>query len=256
MSPSRPRPRLTRERFDAALFDLDGVLTETAKVHAACWKRLFDSYLRERAARSGEAFRPFDIEADYLTYVDGKHREDGVRSFLASRGIELPEGKPGDSAESETVSGLGSRKDAFVKEVLESQGVDAYPDAVALVRALRKQGMRTAVVSSSRNCRAVLEAAGIADLFDARVDGEVAAERGLPGKPAPDTFLAAAEDLGVQPSRAAVIEDAISGVQAGRAGGFGLVIGVARHGEAAALRESGADVVVDDLSALGEGSVE
>jgi beta-phosphoglucomutase family hydrolase len=250
MSPSRLREPLTRERFDAVLFDLDGVLTETATVHAACWKRLFDEFLRERSDRTGEPFRPFDPEADYLSHVDGKPREDGVRDFLKSRGIELPDGAPDDPPGTDTVRGLGNRKDQLVNEILESRGVEAYAGSAELVRALRAAGFGTAVVSSSRNCRAVLEAASIADLFDVRVDGEVAAQLGLPGKPRPDTFLAAARDLGVDPERAVVFEDAISGVQAARDGGFGLVIGVARHGDPEELRRNGADLVVDDLAEL------
>jgi beta-phosphoglucomutase family hydrolase len=250
MSPSRLREPLTRERFDAILFDLDGVLTETATVHAACWKRLFDEFLRERSDRTGEPFRPFDPEADYLSHVDGKPREDGVRDFLKSRGIELPDGAPDDPPGTDTVRGLGNRKDQLVNEILESRGVEAYAGSAELVRALRAAGFGTAVVSSSRNSRAVLEAASIADLFDVRVDGEVAAQLGLPGKPRPDTFLAAARDLGVDPERAVVFEDAISGVQAARDGGFGLVIGVARHGDPEELRRNGADLVVDDLAEL------
>ena len=240
--------RVTREAFDAVLFDLDGVLTDTAKVHAGCWKELFDDFLRERAAASGEPFRPFEIETDYRLHVDGKPRSDGVRDFLASRAIELPEGSPDDPPDGLTMAGLGNRKDAMVKSALDSQGVEAYAGSVEWVRQLRKEGMKTAVVSSSHNCAAVLRAAEIADLFDARVDGEVATREHLPGKPAPDTFLSAAERLGVEPARAVVVEDAISGVQAGSAGGFGLVIGVARKGDASELRENGADVVVSDLS--------
>ena len=241
---------LSRNKFDAVLFDLDGVLTATAKVHAACWKKMFDEYLRMRGTKTRESFRPFEIQTDYKTYVDGKPRYDGVRDFLKSRAIDLPEGHPGDPPTAETVCGLGNRKNDMINDVLESEGVEPYEGSVALVRQLRLQGIKTAVVSSSQNCLAVLQAATMADLFDARVDGEVASRRHLRGKPAPDTFLAAATDLGVSPPRAVVVEDAISGVQAGRAGGFGLVIGVARKGEGDALKDNGADVVVTDLSEL------
>jgi beta-phosphoglucomutase family hydrolase len=243
---------LSRNRFDAVLFDLDGVLTATAKVHAACWKRMFDEYLRMRAAKTGVSFRPFEIQTDYKTYVDGKPRYDGVRDFLKSRAIDLPEGNPSDPPTAETVCGLGNRKNDMINDVLESEGVEPYEGSIALVRQLRRQGMKTAVVSSSQNCLTVLQAAKMADLFDARVDGGVAAQLDLRGKPSPDTFLAAATQLGVWPQRAVVVEDAISGVQAGRAGRFGLVIGVARKGEGDALKDNGADVVVADLSELVE----
>ncbi|MBW2418891.1 MAG: beta-phosphoglucomutase family hydrolase [Deltaproteobacteria bacterium] len=250
MAGSDAVPQLDRGSYDAALFDLDGVLTDTARVHAAAWKRLFDDFLRARAEREGAPFREFDIEGDYLVYVDGKPRYDGVRSFLASREIELPEGEEDDPPESESVRGLGLRKDGFVKEVMARDGVEAYPTSVELVRKLREQGFRTAVVSSSHNCAAALEVAGIADLFDSRVDGVVIDEMGIPGKPAPDSFLEAARQLGVAPERAIVVEDAISGVEAGRAGGFGLVIGVARKGDAGELARHGAHHVVADLGEL------
>jgi alpha,alpha-trehalase len=250
MSTKRSQKLLPRDRFDAVLFDLDGVLTDTAKVHAACWKTMFDRFLQKRAAAAGEPFRPFDVGTDYLAHVDGKLRQDGVRDFLRSREIELPEGAPDDPSGRETVCGLGNRKDDLVNEILDTEGVDRYEGSVDLIRELRSEGMKTAVVSASRNCPAVLEAAGISDLFDARVDGAVAAELGLPGKPAPDTYLEAARRLGVEPKRAAIVEDAISGVQAGRDGGFGLVIGVARHIEAGELEARGAHVVVSDLGDL------
>lgn len=241
---------LTRERFDAVLFDLDGVLTDTARLHAAAWKQMFDEYLAERAERTGEPFRPFDTGADYVRYVDGKPRFDGVRDFLEGRGIALPEGSADDPPTRETVCGLGNRKNDLVNATLASEGVEAYPGSVALVRNLREQGMKTAVVTSSSNCDTVLAAAGIADLFDARVDGSDLGELGLAGKPAPDAFLEAARRLGVDAKRAVVVEDAISGVQAGSAGGFGMVIGVARKDNAQALTENGADVVVNDLSEI------
>jgi alpha,alpha-trehalase len=239
---------LTRDRFDAVLFDLDGVLTDTARLHAAAWKRMFDAYLAERAERTGEPFRPFDIGADYVAYVDGKPRFDGVRDFLEGRGIALPEGAADDPPSRETVCGLGNRKNELVNETMASEGVEAYPGSVALVRELRARGMKTAVVTSSGNCDTVLAAAGIADLFETRVDGNDLGELGLAGKPAPDAFLEAARRVGADAKRAVVVEDAISGVQAGRAGGFGLVIGVARKDNEQALTENGADVVVKDLA--------
>jgi len=236
-------------RFDAVLFDLDGVLTDTARVHAASWKKMFDAFLRQRAEVTGEPFRAFEMD-DYRLNVDGRPRYDGVRDFLKSRGIELPEGSPEDPADRETVCGLGNRKNEMVTEVIKSEGVHAYPGSVALVRYVREHGLRTAVVSASANCAAVLEAAKIADLFEARVDGMVLEERHLRGKPEPDSFLEAARQLGVKPSRAVVVEDAISGVQAGHAGAFGLVVGVARKSDEDALAENGADVVVHDLAEL------
>jgi alpha,alpha-trehalase len=239
---------LTRDRFDAVLFDLDGVLTDTARLHASAWKQMFDEYLAARAERTGEPFRPFDIGSDYVQYVDGKPRFDGVRDFLASRDIELPQGAADDPPARETVCGLGNRKNELVNATMAAEGVEAYPGSVALVRELRAQGMKTAVVTSSSNCETVLAAAKIADLFDARVDGNDLCELGLAGKPAPDAFLEAARRLGVDAKRAVVVEDAISGVQAGSAGGFGLVLGVARKDNAQALADNGADLVVNDLA--------
>lgn len=241
---------VTPERFDGVLFDLDGVLTDTAQVHATCWKRMFDEFLHNHASRTGEPFRPFEIATDYKQYVDGKLRYEGVRSFLESRGIDLPYGEPDAPPDDNTICGLGNRKNALVGEILASEGVVVYEGSVAWVRHLRGLGVKTAVVSASRNCQAVLEAAGIGALFDVRVDGEVADRLGLAGKPEPATFLEAARKLGVAPGRAVVVEDAIAGVQAGRAGAFGLVIGVARKGDAAALQENGADVVLTDLGDL------
>jgi beta-phosphoglucomutase family hydrolase len=232
------------------LFDLDGVLTETAKVHDAAWKEMFDDYLRERARQSGEPFVPFDPVADYDEYVDGKPRADGTRSFLASRGIELPEGHENDPPDAETVYGLGNRKNEIVLRRIHEDGVEAYPGSVRYVRAVKDAGVPRAVVSSSTNCRDVLIAAGIEDLFDARIDGVVAEREHLRGKPAPDTFLAGARALGLKPTAATVFEDALAGVAAGRAGGFGFVVGVDRVGQAAELREHGADVVVKDLAEL------
>ena len=238
------------DSIQACLFDLDGVLTKTAKVHAAAWKQTFDAYLRDRATRTDEAYRPFDEVEDYDEYVDGKPRYDGVRSFLASRGIELPEGTSDDPPTAETVRGLGNRKNELVLQLIHDHGVEPYEGSVRYVRAARDAGLRRAVVSSSANTRDVLEAAGIADLFEARVDGIVAEEEHLRGKPAPDTFLAGARALGVEPAGASVFEDALAGVAAGRAGRFGFVVGVDRVGQADALREHGADVVVSDLSDL------
>jgi beta-phosphoglucomutase family hydrolase len=236
--------------IQACLFDLDGVLTQTAKVHAAAWKEMFDAFLRTRSEGAGEPFVPFDAVEDYDEYVDGKPRYDGVRSFLASRGIVLPEGDPSDPPGAETVAGLGNRKNDLVLALIRRDGVTAYDGSVRYVRAVRDAGLRRAVVSSSANCREVLAAAGIEDLFEVRIDGIVARREHLNGKPAPDTFLAAARELGVEPARAAVFEDALAGVAAGRAGGFGFVVGVDRVGQADALRDHGADIVVSDLAEL------
>jgi beta-phosphoglucomutase family hydrolase len=234
----------------ACLFDLDGVLTETAKVHAAAWKQMFDDYLRGRAEQRGEEFVPFDDKHDYDEYVDGMPRYDGVRSFLQSRSIELPEGSPDDPPEAETVDGLGNRKNELVQKLIHTDGVQAYDGSVRYVRAVRDAGLRRCVVSSSANARDVLAAAGIDDLFEEVIDGRVADREELKGKPAPDTFLAGAKAVGVEPDEAAVFEDALAGVEAGRAGGFKRVIGVDRAGHAEALREHGADVVVKDLAEL------
>jgi beta-phosphoglucomutase family hydrolase len=236
--------------IQACLFDLDGVLTQTAKVHAAAWKEMFDTFLRTRAERRGEPFVPFDAVKDYDEYVDGKPRYDGVRSFLASRGIVLPEGDPSDPPNAETIAGLGNRKNELVLALIHRDGVEAYDGSVRYVHAVREAGLHRAVVSSSANCREVLAAAGIEDLFEVRIDGLVAEREHLKGKPAPDTFLAGAHALGVRPSQAAVFEDALAGVAAGRAGRFGFVVGVDRVGQAEALREHGADLVVSDLAEL------
>jgi beta-phosphoglucomutase family hydrolase len=235
--------------ISACLFDLDGVLTQTAKVHAAAWEQMFDAFLRARSQATGEPFRPFEPR-DYTEHVDGKLRQDGVRAFLASRGITLPEGAPDDPPSAETVNGLGNRKNELLLDVLERDGVDLYEGSVRFVEAARDAGLRRAVVTSSKNSQAVLAAAGIEDLFELRIDGVVAEQRRLRGKPAPDTFLAAAAELGVEPPHAAVFEDAVAGVQAGRAGGFGWVVGVDRAGHADALRAAGADIVVNDLAEL------
>jgi beta-phosphoglucomutase family hydrolase/RpiB/LacA/LacB family sugar-phosphate isomerase len=245
------KPRLiARDRYDAVLFDMDGVITDTATIHAAAWKTTFDEYLKRWSALNKVPFRPFDITADYKLHVDGKPRYDGVRDFLKSRGIELPEGAPTDPPTAETICGIGNRKNELVNEVLGSSGVHAYPGSVAFIQYLRSMGIRTAIVTSSQNCQAVLHAAKIEDLFDVRVDAGVLIEYGLAGKPAPDAFLKAAEMLEAIPQRSVVVEDAISGVQAGATGGFGLVIGVARKGNSEELRANGADIVVNDLGQL------
>lgn len=231
----------------ACLFDLDGVLTRTAVVHNAAWEETFNEFLRQRAA---DDFRPFDPDADYNRYVDGRPRADGVRIFLASRGIVLPEGHPDDPPSLDTVAGLGNRKNEVVLKRLATDGVEVYPGSVDYLREAARRGLRRAVVSASANCEQVVAAAGLAELLEVRVDGVVARARNLRGKPHPDTFLAAAEELGVPPGQAAVFEDALAGVAAGRAGEFGLVVGVDRVGQADALREHGADVVVTDLADL------
>ena len=234
----------------ACLFDLDGVLTDTASVHAAAWKQMFDDYLRTRASRERTPFQPFDVKADYGPYVDGKPRLAGTDAFLRSRGIALPAGGPGDAPDAETVYALATRKNDLVQEKIRTVGVDVYPGSVRYLQAVKDAGLITAVVSSSANAAQVLEVAGLTPLIDHRVDGVSARERNLPGKPAPDTFLAAAADLGVDKKEAVVFEDALAGVEAGRAGGFGYVVGVDRLGHADALRAHGADVVVADLAEL------
>ena len=239
------------ETIQACLFDLDGVVTKTAVVHAAAWKETFDAFLR---ARDGEGFRPFDAVTDYDEYVDGRPRADGVRTFLASRGIELPEGDPGDPPDAQTVNGVGNRKNALVREKIRTEGVEAYDGALRYIDAVRAHGLRTAIVSSSANTVDVLRSIDAERRFDVRIYGVVAAERKLPGKPHPDTFLAAAHDLGIEPAHAAVFEDALAGMDAGRSGHFGYVVGVDRVGQAEALSAHGADVVVKDLAELGGGA--
>lgn len=236
--------------FDAILFDLDGVVTRTAAVHAAAWKQVFDTYLDKRTKDSGETFQPFDIAADYQRYVDGKPRSEGIRSFLAARAITLPEGQPNDSPECETVSGLGNAKQAHFLALLQNEGVEVYDTTVAFIRQAKAHGLKVAVISSSKNCARVLEAAGLTHLFEARVDGVERERLGLQGKPDPAVFLEAAKRLGVDPARTAVVEDAIAGVQAGRDGQFAYVIGLGRDEHAKHLEAQGADIVVPDLSAL------
>ena len=245
-----PPITVRRDAFDAVLFDLDGVLTPTAALHARCWKATFDAVLAEHERHTGEHEPPFDAEAEYVAHVDGKSRHDGVHDFLRARAILVPEGEPSDGPDVWSVYGIGNRKQALVERELAGGSIDPFPGSVQWVRELRAAGVRTAVVSSSVNCTAVLRAAGILGLFDLTVDGGDVARLGLRGKPAPDGFLVAAHRLHVVPRRAVVVEDALAGVPAGHAGGFGLVVGVARTAEHAQLRAAGADLVVDDLEEL------
>ncbi len=256
------RPRSTTpasvdiKAFRAWLFDMDGVLTKTASVHAEAWKEAFDAFLLDEAKRTGTTYAPFDKERDYEQYVDGEPREDGVRNFLAARGIKLPEGADDDPTDARTVEGLGNRKNDLVLEVMKTKGVAVFDGAVALVKELRTLGVKVAVVSASENTKAALKAAGIIDLFDTFVDGHVVKERHLAGKPAPDSYLEGARELGVEPAEAVVVEDALAGVEAGRAGHFALVVGVdnhdvvGTHAYADQLHAHGADVVVTDLAEL------
>jgi len=244
-------PRLiNHERYDAVLFDMDGVVTDTVGIHAACWKTMFDDYLQDRSKETGTPFRPFELTTDYKSSVDGKPRYDGVRDFLKSRNIVLPEGDPTDPPTAATVCGLGNRKNQLVNDVIASSGVALYPGSIAFIKHVREMEIKTAIVTSNQNCDAILRAAKIEDLFDARVDGDVLVEAGLKGKPAPDSFLKAAELLGVLPERTAVVEDALSGILAGVQGSFGFVIGVVRDGDAEQLKAYGADLVVNDLAEL------
>jgi trehalose 6-phosphate phosphatase len=246
-------PRTSREGdhpIDAVVFDLDGVVTRTARVHAGAWKQLFDEFLRERSERLGEPFRAFDVKDDYLAYVDGKPRYEGVRSFLASRAIDIPFGDSDHGPDRETACGLGNRKDRYFEERLHREGVEVFSTTCALIGELRSRGLRTAMVTSSKHGGEIVELAQLTHLFDAQVDGNLAERLGLPGKPAPDVFVKAAEMLGTIPARTIVVEDAVSGVEAGRRGGFALVLGVDRGGQPEALRRSGADVVVQDLGEL------
>jgi beta-phosphoglucomutase family hydrolase len=232
------------------LFDLDGVLVSTVSSHATAWKQMFDAFLSARAAREGATFVPFDLVHDYAQYVDGMKREDGVRTFLASRGIALPEGGADDPPSAETVHGLGNRKNEALHATIEANGVEVYPGSVEFVRAVRADGLRTAVVSSSANAPWILQVAGIDDLFEACIDGAYAVAHQVAGKPAPDMFLAGANAVGMEPTACVVFEDALAGVAAGRAGGFGLVVGVDRRNDADGLRAHGADIVVNDLAEL------
>jgi beta-phosphoglucomutase family hydrolase len=238
------------EKVRACLFDMDGVLTDTASVHTKAWKAMFDAYLSQRAEQTGEKFVPFDAAADYRTYVDGKKREDGVRSFLESRGIELPEGSPDDSADAETIHGLGTRKNDMFQKVLEKDGVAVFDGSRRYLEAAAAAGLGIAVVSASANTPEVLRITGLDRYIQQRVDGNTLRDEHIPGKPAPDSFLRGAELLGVAPDNAVVFEDALAGVAAGRAGNFGYVVGVDRVGQADDLRKNGADVVVTDLAEL------
>jgi trehalose 6-phosphate phosphatase len=255
---SEGKVTVSRQGLEAVVFDLDGVVTQTAKVHASAWKAMFDAFLAQRAVSTGRSYEPFDIQTDYRRHVDGKPRYDGVESFLAARQIRLPYGEPGDAPGEQSVCGLGNRKNALFLEKIAHEGVQVYESTVALARRLRALHVRTAVVSSSRNCAAILDAAGLADLFEVRVDGADAARLRLAGKPAPDLFLEAARRLGVGAARAVVVEDSAVGVEAGRRGGFGCVIGVNRGDRAEALRTRGADAIVSDLAevAVEDGATE
>jgi trehalose 6-phosphate phosphatase len=242
--------KIDLNKFDAVIFDMDGVITQSARVHAESWKRMFDDYLQKRAERQRQKFVPFDKEKDYYRYIDGKPRYDGTRSFLESRGISLPYGSPDDSPDKETICGLGNRKNQYFLKYLKEHGTESYPSTVDFIRKMEARNKRVAVISSSRNAKEVLEAAGVLSLFHVIVDGIESAKHGLKGKPEPDIFLDAAKRLNVVPGRAIVVEDAISGVKAGKAGGFGLVIGIDRSGRNPELKSSGADVVISDLSEI------
>lgn len=241
---------IASSQFDAVLFDLDGVITATAKVHAACWKRVFDEFLKQRAETTDEPFQPFDLQNDYKRYVDGKMRYVGVQSFLESREMQLSYGDPADLPGYATVCALGNLKDALFGEVLHTEGVEVYEGSVSLIHHLYDRRFKLGVVSSSHHCKTILRVVGLEKCFDAIVDGHLSDQLHLAGKPAPDAFLLGAKQLGVEPKRSVVFEDALSGVQAGHAGGFGLVIGVDRGGNAEALRKNGADIVVQDLNEL------
>lgn len=239
-----------RQTFKAVILDLDGVITDSARLHARAWKRMFDEFLDQRSQREGEDHTPFDIESDYRKYVDGKPRYDGVRSFLAARAIDLPEGTPDDPPEENTVCGLGNRKNELFHELLKTEGVETFEDAVVRIEQWREEDLKLAVVSSSRNCRRILDTAGIAHLFDVVVDGTDAERLDLHGKPEPDIFLEAADQLNVEPADCVLLEDAIAGVASGRAGKFGLVVGVDRDDHGQAMREHGADLVIHDVREL------
>ena len=250
---SNGEPVFSKNIYDAILFDLDGVITTTEKIHSACWKKTFDEFLGARASERGESFVPFSETDDYLEHVDGRPRYEGVRGFLLSRGIELPEGDGNSPPGEQSVFGLGNRKNQLFKETLEKESPGIYETSITLARRLKEAGFRLGVVSSSRNCRAVMEAAGIENLFEVTVDGVTAAEKGLRGKPEPDTFIEAAAALGSKPEKSIIIEDAAAGVAAGARGGFGFVIGVARKQNEDELLSNGADVVVGDLGEFGFG---
>jgi beta-phosphoglucomutase family hydrolase len=237
--------------FKAVIFDLDGVITKTALVHSAAWREMFNEYLKYREKKYGEPFREFTHVNDYLPYIDGKLRYKGVESFLESRGITIPYGDPEDNPDKETICGLGNKKNSFFNKVLKRDGAEVYQSTVQLIMQLKNEGVKVGVASSSKNCRAVLERAGLIKLFDTRVDGEVSAQLGLKGKPEPDIFIAACVNLECKPDSTVIVEDAVSGIQAGRNGKFALVIGIAREGNSDELKKNGADIVVEDLSELG-----
>jgi beta-phosphoglucomutase family hydrolase len=237
--------------FRAVIFDLDGVITKTASVHSAAWREMFNDYLRTRAKKYGEPFREFTHVNDYLPYIDGKLRYKGVESFLESRGINIPYGDPADDPGQETICGLGNKKNLFFNKVLKRDGVEVFESTITLIRLLKKEAIKIAVASSSRNCKAVLDRAGLLDLFDTMVDGEISDRLGLKGKPEPDIFTRACKNLECTPDNTVIIEDAVSGVQAGRNGGFGLIIGIAREGNSSDLKKNGADIIVEDIKDLG-----
>ena len=239
---------ISPRQFDAVLFDLDGVVAKTAAVHANAWKQLFDEFLEARNKTENKSFSPFDVDKDYRKYVDGKPRYEGVKSLLESRGIDIPYGSPGDPPDKETICGLGNRKNRYFHEHLQKEGVEVYASTIDLIHQLHEVEIKTAIISSSKNCSAVLKQAGITHLFAARVDGTDLDKLDLAGKPAPDVFVEAARRLGVVRERSIIVEDALSGVEAGKRGGFGCTLGVDRAGHAKALKEHGADVVVNDLS--------
>lgn len=242
---------MSKHCFQAVIFDLDGVITKTALVHSSAWREMFNEYLKNREKRFGEAFRECTHDIDYLKYIDGKPRYKGVESFLDSRGIKIPYGKPSDNPDKETICGLGNKKNNFFNKVLERDGVEVYDSTIVLIRQLKEEGIKIGVASSSKNCRTVLERAGLLILFETIVDGEVSARMGLKGKPEPDIFIKASDNLGVKYELTVIMEDAVSGIQAGKKGNFGLVIGIARESNGDLLRKNGADIVVDDISGLG-----
>lgn len=237
--------------FQAVIFDLDGVITRTALVHSSAWCEMFNNYLKYREKKYGEPFRECTHLNDYLPYIDGKPRYKGVESFLESRGIQIPYGDPSDRPDNETICGLGNKKNSFFNKVLARDGIEVYDSTISLIRQLKSEGIKTGVASSSKNCRMVLVKAGLIDLFETLVDGEVSARLGLKGKPEPDIFTTACDNLGVLYDRTIIVEDAVSGVQAGKKANFGLVIGIAREGNEDELRKNGADIVVEDISDLG-----
>jgi len=242
---------MKKHNFRAIIFDLDGVITKTARVHSAAWCEMFNDYLRYREQKYGEVFRKCSHSNDYLPYIDGKPRYKGVESFLESRGIQIPFGDPSDHPDNETICGLGNKKNRFFNQVLARDGVEVYDSTIVLIRQLKNEKIKIGVASSSKNCRTVLERAGLIELFETIVDGEVSVRLALRGKPEPDIFTSASDNMGVSYKETIIVEDAVSGVQAGKKGNFGLVIGIARDGNINELRKNGADIVVEDISELG-----